>query len=350
MGILEEIVKTPSVSGCEENTGRKIIEFYKMLGLDVEVDLMGNIIGKMGDGEPRIMMAAHLDQIGLMVKYIDEKGYIHFTQRGFDKRVLYGAKVTIHGEKGPIMGVIGAKPAHLIRPEERDKVVDVEDMAIDIGVKNKDEAVSLGINVGTIITPKLEILTLGNKDTITGVGLDDKVGITAMIKSMEMLKDKDLDLSIYAVATTQEELGLRGAVTAAYRINPKIAFAIDVTHATSYNVPEKAAMGIHLGGGPAIGMGPNFHPKIVELIIETCKKNSIPYQLEPIFGTSGTDAAAIQISREGVATALISIPLRYMHSMVEVISIMDIENTAKTLSKTIMEINKTNYNQLLSRI
>ncbi len=348
--LLEEIVKTPSVSGYEENTGRKIMEIFREMGLKVDVDVMGNVIGYMEGEDPKIMITAHMDQIGLMVNHIDEKGYIYFTQRGFDKRLLYGIKVVLHGSKGPIIGVIGAKPIHLVKTEEREKVVDIEDMAIDIGVESKSEVLELGINIGTVITPKLEVTPIGKGRNVAGVGLDDKAGIVAMIKAMEILMDKGVKKKIYAVATTQEELGLRGATTAAYRINPDVAFTIDVTHASSYNVPEKRVSGIKLGGGPAIGIGPNFHPKLSELIIEVCKEHGIPYQIETIFGPSGTDAFAIQVSRGGVATALLSIPLRYMHSTAEIISITDIENTAKALAETIIRISGENYKNLLTKI
>ncbi|RLE57528.1 MAG: M42 family peptidase [Candidatus Methanomethylicota archaeon] len=349
--ILLNLIKTPSVSGFEENTAKKIMKIYGELGLEVEVDVMGNVIGKrIGRDEPKIMFAAHMDQIGLIISYIDKNGYLYFKPRGFDRRILYGMKVMVHGSRGSIIGVIGAKPAHLVKPEERDKAVKVEEMAIDIGAESKDEVLEMGINLGAIATPILEAYLLGKGDKMMGVGLDDKAGVASIIRAIDLLKGEELSSTVYAVATTQEEVGLRGAVTATYNIHPHIGIAIDVTHASSYNVSEKRVSGIRIGGGPAIGVGPNFHPKLTELIMDICKSENIPYQVEPILGASGTDAWAIQVSRGGVATALISIPLRYMHSPGEVISIVDVENIGKLLAEIVRRFNEVEWRKILRRI
>lgn len=312
---------------------------------------MGNVIGirKTAD-EPRIMIAAHMDQIGLMINHIDEKGYLYFSARGFDHRVLYGLQVVVHGEKGKLYGVIGAKPAHLVGREEREKTVKVKDMAIDIGASSREEALELGVNLGCIATPILEMRKLAKGDKVLGVGLDDKAGVAVMIRALELLNNEKLSSTIYAVATTQEEIGLRGATTASYRINPNIGIAIDVTHATTYNIEEKEVSGIQIGKGPAIGIGPNFHPKLWRIMEEICKEKNIPYQRNPIQGASGTDAWVIQVSREGVATALISIPLRYMHSPGEIVSLNDLENTAKLLAETIKKVSNENWQDIVKRI
>ncbi|RLE53612.1 MAG: M42 family peptidase [Candidatus Methanomethylicota archaeon] len=349
--ILKRLVEAPSVPGFEDEVRKVIAKEFKNLNLKVEVDVMGNVIGlKEGEDNPRIMIAAHMDQVGLMVTHIDDDGYLRFTAKGLDQRVLYGLQVIVHGEKEKVHGVIGAKPAHLAKGEEREKAVKIEDMAIDIGATSRDEVQKMGIKPGTVITPILALREMGNKDRIVSVGLDDKAGVAAMIKAMEILGGEKLPASVYAVATCQEEIGLRGAITATYKIKPHIGIAIDVTHAAAYNVEKKLVSGIELGKGPAIGIGPNFHPALWKLAEEICAEKGIPYQREPILGSSGTDAWVIQVTREGVATALISIPLRYMHSPGEVASLSDIENTAKLVAELIIKLSTTNWRNLLTRI
>ncbi len=348
--VLKRLVEAPSVPGFEDEVRRIIIEEFRNLNLQVEVDIMGNVIGlREGEDNPKIMVAAHMDQVGLMVTHIDDDGYLRFKARGFDQRVLYGLQVLVHGEKGKLFGVIGAKPAHLTKPDEREKVVKVEDMAIDIGAASKEEVLKLGIKPGTVVTPILALREMGNKDRVISVGLDDKAGVAAIIKAMELLGKEKLPATVYAVATCQEEVGLRGAITATYKIKPHVGIAIDVTHASAYNVDKKLVSGIELGKGPAIGIGPNFHPALWKLAEEICAEKGIPYQREPIPGSSGTDAWVIQVSREGVATSLISIPLRYMHSPGEVASLSDIENAAKLIAELIIKLSALNWRKLLSR-
>jgi len=334
LGILKKLVEAPSVSGFE-NTARKIVaDFMREKDLEVKVDVLGNVIGSAGQGDLKIMIAAHLDIVGFMVTYIEDNGYIRFASRGFDARVVYGQHVVLHTPKGRVYGVVAAKAAHLTRPDEREKAVKIEDMAIDIGAESRKEVEELDIKPGTPISPPLILRKLVG-DRVLGVGLDDKAGVASMLKILDYINCQELPLKLYIVATSQEELGLRGATVAAYRIKPHIGIAIDVTHGLQHGVDARKVCGIKLGKGPVIGIGPNFHPKIVETLEEAAKKAEIPYQLEPIFGSSGTDAAVIQLSREGVATGLVSIPLKYMHSFGEIASLNDIENTAKLLAQFI---------------
>lgn len=346
--VLKRLVEAPSVSGYEDTAREVVSNLMKERGLEVKVDVLGNVIGSFGEGDLKIMIAAHLDTVGFMVTYIENEGYIRFASRGIDQRVVYGQRVVLHTPKGPVYGVVAAKAAHLTKPEERDKVVKIEDMTIDIGAEKKEEVEKLGIKPGTVITPVLELKKLLSNNVL-GVGLDDKAGVAAMIKIVDYLAKKDLGLKVYLVATSQEELGLRGARVVAYRIKPDIGIAIDVTHGLQHGVSPRQVAGIKLGKGPAIGLGPNFHPKVVQLLEEAGEKASVPYQREPIFGPSGTDAAVIQLTREGVATGLVSIPLKYMHSFGEIASLNDIENTAKLLAKFIelVEERKKEFSEIL---
>jgi len=337
--LLEKLVMAPSITGFETEARKVIIEELKSLGIEVEVDIIGNVIGKVKrKDKPKIMLVAHMDQIGIMVTYIDEKGYIHFTARGYDPRILYGQRVVLYTKKGAIYGVIATKPPHLLKPEERNKVVTIDDMVIDIGANNKEEVEELGIRSGVVGTISPIYRKLVN-DRVLGIGLDDKAGVASIVGTLAYLNIEEIEnVSIYLVASTQEEVGARGARISAYNIAPDIAIAVDVTFAVSPGIEPKQVSGIELGKGVAIGIGPNFHPKLVDLMIRICKEKKIPFQIEPILGPSGTDAWVIQVTRGGVITGLASIPLRYMHSAGEVLSLRDVESVAKLLAELILEL------------
>jgi len=340
--LLKELVLTPSVTGFEDEIRRILMRELRKIGANVEVDVLGNVIGCLKRGrELKVMLAAHMDQVGFMVTYVDEKGYIHFTTRGIDPRVLYGQQVIICTKGGYVPGVIAVKPVHLLKPEERGKIVEVEDMVIDIGAQSKKEAEELGIRSGVVgvVMPSYRRLA---GDRAIGVGFDDKAGVAVIVHALKNLVNEGLrKTSVYIVATAQEEVGSRGAMVSAYKISPDVAIAIDVTHAVSPLVEAKRIGGIELGKGPAIGVGPNFHRGLSDLMMEICEERGIPYQVEPILGPSGTDAWVIQVVKEGVITGLTSIPLRYMHSAGEVISISDIRNTARLLSELVIKLDSS---------
>ncbi len=345
--LLEELICTPSVTGFEDLARRLVSRKLQKLGLKVDTDLLGNVIGVHEGGEPKVMVAAHVDQIGIMVTHVDERGYIYFSARSHDPRVLYGEPVVFHTEKGPVYGVIGAKPIHLTKAEERDKVVKVEDMAIDVGASSREEVYSLGIREGSVATTLLFLRRL-HGDRVLGVGLDDKAGVAAMIHAAKIAKDLGVKPTAFYVATTQEEVGARGAMVSAFNLKPDLAVVVEVCHASAYNVDEKLARGVKLGSGPAIGVGPNFHTKFTRLLMKVAEDHDIPYQLEAIQGPSGTDAWAIQVARGGVATALISIPLRYMHSPGEVISLGDLEHASKLIALLLEMLGEENWRDLLT--
>lgn len=337
---LKALEETPSVSGFEQPVGRIIRKRMKPFADEITTDVHGNTIVALNPkGKPRVMLAGHYDQIGLMVKHVADEGYIYFgTVGGIDATVLPGSRVTVHTRKGPVEGVIGRKPIHLMKPEERNQAkIEIQDLWIDIGAPNKEEALKR-VSIADPVTYRLGMERLGD-DLITSPGLDDKVGAFVVMEALRLAADKRIKCALYAVATVQEEIGLRGARTSCYGIDPLVGIAVDVTHATDNPGADKKLAGdIALGKGPVIDLGPNINPDLGELLIETAKARKIPYQIAAAPGATGTDANAIQVSRSGVAAGLISIPNRYMHTQVEVVSLTDLENSARLLAEAIARI------------
>ncbi|MCL4119001.1 UNVERIFIED_CONTAM: hypothetical protein GTU68_029890 [Idotea baltica] len=301
----------------------------------VEIDYHGNLIlGINTKAKKKVMIAGHCDQIGLIVQHVTKEGFIYFGAiGGIDPGVLPGSIVEIHASKGIIKGVVGRKPIHLQKAEERKAMsLDMHKMWIDIGAKS-DKEVLKKIEIGDPVTFKLGVTELGD-DLICAPGLDDRVGLFVAMEAMKLCAKGKLNYALYCVSTVQEEIGLRGAVTSAYSVNPDIGIAVDVTFANDN--PGKS--GLHeapckLGDGPAITRGANANPIVYRRMVSTAKKSKIPYQIAPAGRALGNDANAMQLSRSGVATASIGLPNRYMHSQVEVCSLKDLENSAKLLAK-----------------
>lgn len=325
MSFLKKILSSPSPSGYEQPV-QKIWREYTGQFAEVRSDSHGNSIGVVNpEGNPRLMLAGHCDEIGFMVKYIDDDGFIYFgTIGGFDQGIIPGRRVNIQTANGSIPGVIGKGPIHLMSDADRNKVSRVEDMCIDIGARDRDEAESL-ITIGDPITYTYDFMELRNGLAVARA-FDDRIGSFMVAETLRNLsKSNKLKAAVHGVSTVQEEVGLRGATTSAFGIDPQVAIATDVTHATDYPGVNKKAVGdIKLGGGPVIARGPNFNPHVFELLVETAEKNDIPYQIVGITRGSGTDANAIQLTRAGVATGLVSIPLRYMHTAVETLAMSDV--------------------------
>lgn len=338
---LKHLADTVSPSGFEEDAVKVWSDRAKDSADKVESDVLGNSLAVLNkDGNPRVMISGHIDEIGFMVQYISEEGYIYFsTIGGIDRHVLPGQRVWIKTKKGKVMGVIGKKPIHLLEDAERNKVAKLEELWIDIGTKNaKETRAKVDIGDPVVCAVGLELL---NGDIAVGRGFDDKAGAFVVNETLNLLAGKKLKACFYAVATVQEEIGLRGAKTSAYGIDPDIGIAVDVTFATDFPSMDKKKSGdIKIGMGPVIAKGPNINPKVFHLLVETAKKEKIPYQIEGISRATGTDANVIQMTRAGVAAALVSIPLRYMHTQVELVSLKDLENTAKLLSAFVLKLDK----------
>lgn len=337
---LKTLEETPSVSGFEQPAMALIRKRMKSVADSIETDVHGNVIVAVNPkGSPRVMLAGHCDQIGLMVRMVNDDGYIYFgTVGGIDATVLPGSRVTIHTRNGPVEGVIGRKPIHLMKPEERNQAkIELQDLWIDIGAKNKEDALKR-VSIADPVTYKLGFERLGD-DLVTSPGLDDKVGAFVVMEAARLAAGKKLKCALFAVATVQEELGLRGARTSCYGIDPLVGIAVDVTHATDNPGADKRMAGdIALGKGPVIERGPNINHVLGELMLEVAGKAKIPHQIGAAPGATGTDANAIQISRSGVAAGLVSIPNRYMHTQVEVVSLSDLENSAKLIAETVARI------------
>lgn len=331
---LKNLIHAISPSGYEGEGSKVWRDFVKDYADDVKVDVHGNTIAVLNpEGKPRVMLAGHIDEIGLMVKYVDENGFIYFSGiGGWDVQILQGQRVWIKGKNGErIPGVIGKKPIHLLEQKEREQVPKIHDLFIDIGAKSRDEVFEI-IDIGAPGVLQYEYEEIRNGLAV-GRGFDDRVGAFVVALALKYAKEIGIKASLYSVATVQEEIGLRGARTSAYGINPDVGIAVDVTHATDYPGVDKKQIGeIKVGKGPVIARGPNISPVVFDKLVEVAKKQNIPYQIEGIPYGTGTDANVIQLTRAGVATGLISIPNRYMHSPCELVSLEDLDNAAKLIS------------------
>jgi len=305
------------------------------------IDLHGNSYAVVNEGgSPRIMLAGHADEIGLQIGYVDKEGFLFFTALGgWDPQILPGQRVRIKTDSGIVLGVIGRKPIHLLNPEERKKVVKLEDLWIDIGAKDKAEALKI-VAIGDAAVLDYDFTELRN-GLVVGRGLDDRVGAFTVLEAARLAKDLNPKAAIYAVATVQEEIGCRGAMTSAFSIDPKVGIAVDVGFATdtpSLTSAKKQIGEADMGKGPIVIRGPNINPKVFRLFTAAANANDIPYQAKGYPRPTGTDARAIQVTRGGVAAGLVSLPSRYMHSPSEIVHLDDIENAARLIAHTIANI------------
>lgn len=325
---LTRMAGVPHVSGYEDDLVTLVsAEFSKFA--EVSVDKFGNLIAlkKGTGGGPKVMFTAHMDEIGMMVSVICDNGFVKFSRvGGIDARNMLAQEVTIHGRE-KVFGVIGIKPPHLTSEAERKKAVELHDMSIDTGYSK--EALEKLIKPGDIITFNQGLVELKN-GKIAGRALDNTVSVAAMYCAMKNLEHYSHSADVYFVASAQEEVGLRGAITATYNIKPDIGIAIDVTFGRGGGLTEQESC--ELGKGPAIYVGPNINRKLYEMLKKTAGAHNIAYQIRVAPGVTGTDAMAIQVSEGGVITGLLSIPQNYMHSTVETNAISDIENCGRLVS------------------
>lgn len=338
---LRKFMDAMSPSGFEDEAREIWKERTKSFVDEVFTDVHGNAIGVLNkDGKPRVMIAGHMDEIGYMVTYVNKAGFIYFRPiGGIDPHLLPGERVWIKTKKGKILGIIGRKPIHLLEEEERKKVVKIEDLFIDIGTSKKEETLEI-VKIGDPAVPAVGFEVL-NKDKVIGRGFDDKGGAFVVSEVLRLLSKANPTASVYGVATVQEEIGLRGATTSAFRITPDVGIAIDVTFATDYPAEETGATkvgDIKIGSGPSISRGPNINPKIFDLLVDVAEEQKIQYQIEGAPRGTGTDANVIQLTKGGVATGLVSIPNRYMHTPVELVSLDDLENVAKLVAGFIIRL------------
>ncbi|MBM4041532.1 MAG: M42 family metallopeptidase [Planctomycetes bacterium] len=339
LAFLEKLVTTPSPSGYEQPGQKLMRERMAAFADSVRTDVHGNVIAALNAAAPlRVMLAGHVDEIGLMVNHITKEGYIYVHQiGGVDPVVAIAQRVVIHNTKGPVSGVVGRKAIHLTDPDDRGKPMKLHELWIDIGAKNQKDAQKL-VSMGDPITFDVGLTHLRN-NLVTARAFDDRMGAFVVAETLRKLKGKKLAVAVYGVSTVQEEVGLRGARTSAYGIDPQAGIAIDVGHATDTPGVEKTRAGdFACNKGPIVCRGANINPVLYEMIVDAAKRTKIPIQIEGAPGGTGTDANAIQISRAGVAAGLVSVPCRYMHSPCEVISLKDLDQTSDLLAALLVRM------------
>lgn len=328
----QTITSTPGPSGFEQPIQKAVREWAGGFADEVKTDVHGNVIAAVNPGAPlRIMLAGHCDQIGFLVQHIDPQGFLWVLPiGGWDPQILLGQKVSLWSKNGAMSGVIGRKPIHLLTNEERQQVPKLKDLWLDIGAKDQDQAKEW-VDVGDPVTLELGIRELPN-DLISGPAMDNRCGLWVVFEALRRAKEKSPACSVYAVSTVQEEIGLRGARTSAHAIDPQAGIAVDVAHATDCPTIDSRQYGeLALGKGPAIYRGPNMNPPLTERLLGLAKEHQIPFQLAAAGRATPNDANALQINRSGVAVGLVSIPLRYMHSPVEIVSKNDLDHAAELI-------------------
>lgn len=333
---LEKLLDAPSPSGYEQPAQRVFREYVSPFCDELTTDVMGNVFGRIsgkGKNLPRVMIVGHTDEIGLQVKYIDDKGFLYFAAvGGVDAHLTPGKRVNVHTAAGPLPGVIGKKPIHLMDNKDRETVVKLESQYIDIGADDKKTAQKL-VRIGDAVTFESAFTRLQG-DRVASRGFDDKAGcfVVAEVLRLVAASGKKLSVDLYGVSSVQEEIGLRGGTTSCYTINPDVGICVEVDFATDQPDVEKKHNGeVALGKGPILARGANINPHLFDLLQSAADKEKISLQHTATPRATGTDANVMQISRGGVATALVKIPLRYMHTPVETVSLTDLENAARLI-------------------
>ena len=341
---LRDLISKISPSGFEDDAVRLWEQRMRLYTKDTHIDVNGNGIARLGKGTgPKIMLAAHIDEIGYMVKYISKEGYLYFAPiGGIDYHIIPGQRVWLKTGKGIVLGVIGRKPVHLVESQERDKVSKIEQMFIDIGVDSEKKAKKI-VAIGDCAVPAVGLEFI-NDATIIGRGFDDKIGVFVMCETIREISKKKLHCEVCGVATVQEEIGLRGVRPAAYDLAPDVAIVLEVAFATDVPEIDKRKVGdIKIGGGPVICRGPNVNPKLFKAAVETAEKEKIPYQIEGVERATGTDANVIQLTRSGVPSMLITVPNRYMHTPIELVNVRDVAQTVRLTTAVIERISARGF-------
>jgi putative aminopeptidase FrvX len=324
--LLKQLSEAEGITGFERPVCELLRQIWGAYVDEMHVDKLGSLValkrGAPPGGQPKLMLAAHMDEIGLRVTGV-EKGFLRVTRvGGADRRVLLGLEVVVHGRRD-LPGIVATRPPHVLHPEEVEQLV----------------------SVGDLISFRGEVAELKNR-RLAGKAFDDRACVAIITLVLEQLAQMRHDWDVFTVATVQEEIGLKGAVASAYGVAPDLAIALDVTFGKQPGVPDVDAA--PLGEGPVVSIGPNFHPGVVARLKEVAEAHEIPYQLEPAPGRLGTDAWAIQVSREGVPTGLICLPLRYMHQPVETLDVRDVERAARLLAAFVAGLEADFFEKLAS--
>ena len=328
---LEKLSNACGVTGRENEARELMIRLMTPYADEITVDKLENVIAvKKGKGKaPKIMLAAHMDEVGLMVKTITKEGFLQFAKMGgIDDRILPAQRVTVFSRKSSFPGIIGSKPPHIQKEEEKKKIMNFDELFIDVGAESKEAALALGIAVGDPVGFDVKYTSVG-KDVVVGKAFDNRAGCAAMVETLRLMERTDY--TIYAVGTVQEEVGLRGAGAAAFSVDPDLAIALDVTFTGDTPGIKEFDTTVKMGKGPALTISDSgliTSARIFRWLVDTAEEEKIPYQIET--GLMGsTDAARISLTRQGIPCGNISIPARYIHSPVGMLSLKDIENSAK---------------------
>jgi putative aminopeptidase FrvX len=341
---LERLLDAPGPSGFEIAAARIWRAEAETLADRVDADVSGNSLAILNPGgSPRVMLAGHIDEIGLIITHIEEEGYLYIDGiGGWDSQVLVGQRIRFLGQKGHVIGVIGKKPIHLMKGDEREKVSKLTDLWVDIGAASGTEVRERGLRVGDAGVIDAKMVRLGDK-LIASRAIDNRIGAYVVLEALRILADDRTGLSaeVAAVATTQEEIGFHGggARTSAYQFDPHVAIVVDVTFATDAPGIEKKQTGEHkLGSGPVLTRGSASHPIVFDRLVEAADQASIPYTIQASARFTSTDADAIYLSRNGVATGIVSVPNRYMHSPNEIVSLEDLDSVARLIAEFIRKL------------
>ena len=343
LDFLKTLVNTPSPVGHEARGQRAWLDYAGLFADETFSDAYGNCVAVLNKGgSPRLMLAGHADEIAMAVNYINEEGFIYVRRMGgVDAAITKAQRVVIHTRKGPVKGVVGNVAPHLMKEEKDPKPPKIHDLFIDIGVASRMEAETL-VRIGDPITLTDEFELLRN-DLAVARAFDNRIGTFAVAETLRLLKESKAKLhaEVCAVSNVQEEVGLLGARQIAYSLKPDVALVVDVTHATDYPTVSKQQHGdVKVGKGPAITHGGCNHPEVVARIEAVAKARRIPLQHEAMSSSSGTDTDVIFWTRGGIASALISLPNRYMHSPVELVSLQDLERIPELLAAFAASIKK----------
>lgn len=341
VAFLKRIISSPSPSGFEQPVQQIIREEIKNYTSQVRTDVHGNVIASLNpEGTPRVMLTAHCDELGFLIRYIDDQGFLYFAPiGGFDPSTLPGNRVHVHTPSGPILGVIGRPPIHTLSSEDYGRAPKLSDLWIDIGTANQEEAKKL-VPLGSVATRAAQLEYLQN-DVVVSRALDDKSSLFAIVEAMRRIHEKQeaLEAGVFFVSAVQEEVGSRGARTAAYSVDPLIAVAVDVTFTSDHPNTSKKDLGdIKLNGGPVLSIGGNINPRVYQLLVKAAEEADLNWQIDPQASRTSTDTDEIQVVRGGVATALVSIPCRYLHTGSEIVSLKDVDEVAELLSRFVLAL------------
>lgn len=321
-----------SPSGFEEAAARIWRAEAETFADEVSVDNNGNSVARLSGSGPKVVVEGHIDEIGLMITYVDDDGFVWFNPiGGWDDQILTGQRVRILSANGHVPGVVGRRPAHLLSAEDRGKASKIKELWIDIGAGSGDQARER-VMTGDPIVIEQPIVDLGN-NRIAGRGVDNRMGAWVALETLRMLSTNRPEADVYAVAAVQEEITFLGARTNAFALNPDVAIVLDVTHATDHPDSDKRGQGdIRIGGGPVLARGSAVNPLVFQALADVAKANSIPFTVDATPRSTGTDADGYAPARGGIPTGVVSVPNRYMHSPNEVISLDDLDAAARLIA------------------